>query len=654
MIRSTNYRHVVLFIFATLSLTLFLSVASGGFAQTATPKAPIVPVWETAPPYPTDVSFDQSEALLAVGTLRAFSAVADAEVQQAKAATNFGIEPTFGAGYDNYVDYGLKKRALIRFDTTTYLPPDTIIHSATMKLYFTGYCDAYTTSYQAYRITNDWFEMSVNWNNQPGFAEAYGAQSIPADSSWGYYAFDVTGLVQNWVNGAAPEYGIMLRGPETPPYDCAYRDFLSKGGGGFTAEPILEVDYTLPATALTVSQNSIDIYHECGTGSPLPTPVMVDLETNDNTLRNWSSSTGGVSWLQLSKSSGKVSRIFPDQIELSVSETGSCPATSKAQIQITAPGLANYSQTIDVTLHEVENLWMVYLPVVLNNYSSVANSGLMGETAVTQATVSANRIVFIIGIADYQYATAPASFSPFRSNDWGDGDLIAPFADVHTGKQAFTEDGDYCTLSLLAQATNEVIVVLSEELATKENIDYAFQWIDEREDAHTEIVIYFSGHGGQVNDMSPLDEPGDHADEFLSAYDMNDTPQFVNYLLDDDLDTQLAALESEHLAVIVDACFSGGLDISNPHYAFLAASLEDQSSWESSELEHGVATYYITEALLSGGGDTNGDGWLSVQELYNYANGRVSNYVNNYIGATQNLYVDITSDVNVARVLSCP
>lgn len=646
MIGTKNLRPVVLFVFVTLNLTLLLSMSSGGFAQVETPEPPMGLVWDSSPPYPTNISPEGAEPLSATGTLRTFSAVADAEVREANATTNFGIEPTFRAGYDNYVDNGLKSRALIRFDTTTFLPENTIIHSATMKLYFTGYCDALTTTYQAYRITDDWFEMSVNWNNQPGFAEAYGSQAIPTTPSWGYYAFDVTSLVQDWVNGAAPENGIMLRGPEAPSYACAYRDFLSKGGGGFTAEPILEVDYTLPATALAVSQTSVVVYHQCG--SPLPAPVVIGVESNDNTLRNWSGSIGSASWLQLSKSSGKVSRIFPDQIEVTVSETGSCPATSEAQIQVTAPGLTNNSQTIQVTFHEVEELSQVYLPIVLNNMGRAANRSLFNKTTVAQTTVPLDRIVFIVGVADYQYATAPTSFTPFRSNDWGDGDLIAPLADAHTTKQAFTNDGSCCNLFSFAQTSNELTIVLPEDLATNANIDYAFQWIDEREDANTEIVIYFSGHGGQV---TPSIE-ADNFDEFLGAYDTNDTPQFVNYLLDDELDTQLAALESEHLAIIVDACFSGGLDISNSYYAFLAASQENQSSWESSELEHGVATYYILEALLAAGSDTNGDGWVSVQEIYNYANVPVSTYVSNNLGATQTLYLHVTRDVKVAPHVS--
>ncbi len=654
MIGTKHVRPVVLFVFVTLNLTLLLSMSSGGFAQVETPEPPVELVWDSSPPYPTNISPEGAEPLSATGTLRTFSAVADAEVREFNATTNFGIEPTFRAGYDNYVDKGLRSRALIRFDTTTFLPENTIIHSATMKLYFTGYCDALTTTYQAYRITDDWFEMSVNWNNQPGFAEAYGSQAVPTTPSWGYYAFDVTSLVQDWVNGAAPENGIMLRGPEAPSYACAYRDFLSKGGGGFTAEPILEVDYTLPATALAVSQTSVVVYHQCG--SPLPAPVVIGVETNDNTLRNWSGSIGSASWLQLSKSSGKVSRIFPDQIEVTVSETGSCPATSEAQIQVTAPGLTNNLQTIQVTFHEVEELSQVYLPIVLNNMGGAANSSLFNKTAVAQTTAPLDRIVLLIGVGDYESMAAPATYEILRPGAPGD-DLGSPVMTDFSAIQDKFQQGQSLTQAK-ANSLNYSIVSLPENLATKENIDYALQWIDEREDANTEVIIYFSGHGGPLPDLSPLDE-ADGSDEMLGPYDIDwvaGPPYFSNQLLDDTFADQLLALETQHLAVIMDACNSGGMEIENANRSVMAASLETQLSWQSDALEHGVFTYFILEGTLDPANDTNGNCWFSMQELYNYAAPRVAQYVDQNTTAQQNPVFDQTNSLDLFPVsgASCP
>lgn len=650
MIGTKNIRPVVLFLFLTLNLTLLLSISSGGLAQTETPEPPPVPVWETSPPYPTNV-VDEAKPATALGTVRTFSAVADAEVRQANAATNFGIEPTFRAGYDNYVDNGLISRALIRFDTSTYLPPNTTIHSATMKLYFTGYCDLQTTAYQAYRITDDWFEMSVNWNNQPGIGEAYGSQSIPSSPSWGYVDFNVTSLVQKWVNGVSPENGVMVRGPEAPPYDCAYRQFLSKGGGGFTAAPVLVVDYTLPATALSVSQASIDIFHECGTA--LPAPVVIGLASNDNTLRNWSGNAGSASWLQMSKSSGKVSRVFSDQIEITVSETGNCPATSNGQIQVTAPGLSNPSQTIEVTLHEVEELSRVYLPLVAKNLGGATYVGALRETAVTQPTAPLDRIVLLIGVGDYESMAAPTTYEILRPGAPGD-DLGSPvMTDFSAIQDLFQQGLEPCKPARPeAVPYRYTIISLPENLATKANIDYALQWIDEREDANTEVIIFFSGHGGPLPDLAPFDE-GDSNDEMLGPYDIDwvtGPPYFSNQLLDDTFANQLLALETQHLAVIMDACNSGGMEIANANRSVMAASLESQLSWQSDALEHGVFTHFILEATLDPANDTNGNGWFSMQELYNYAAPRVAQYVDLNTSSQQNPVFDQTSSFDLFPV----
>jgi hypothetical protein len=128
----------------------------------------------------------------------------------------------------------LVRRLLLHFDLSTHLPQG-------------------TTIYRAHRVVDEWSELSVTWTNQPASAEGYGSTAIPL--AFGWYSFDVTALVQARMNGTAAENGIMIRGPESPPYACAYREFYSKGGGGYGEAPELLVEYTTPAPALAASQN---------------------------------------------------------------------------------------------------------------------------------------------------------------------------------------------------------------------------------------------------------------------------------------------------------------------------------------------------------------------------------------------------------------
>ncbi|MBN1220249.1 MAG: DNRLRE domain-containing protein [Anaerolineae bacterium] len=616
--------------------TLFLALLSTQLVE-ANPPDPPPPtlVWQKREPiFPPPEGEAWSPEIAAQGLVRTFKTVADAEVRQRNPTTNYGIEPTMGAGYDNYTaERRLRHRSLLDFNVATFLPPGTVIHQATLRLYMVGYCDTGSTTYRAHRISSDWSEMGVTWNNQPPLAEGYGSRVIPAPSPWGWYTFNVTSLVQAWINGVYPEYGIMIQGPESPPYACAFRDFLTKGGGGVSSAPELIVDYTLPAPAINVSKNNVTFFHQCDTPGPIPQTIAV--QSNDATLHNWTASvTGGSGWLNLGKTGGKTSFIFPDQLELSASQTTPCTGTRTAQIQLAATGLA--SKTVNVTFYQGD-FHQIYLPVIFKN----SDGGSVGSPSP--------RIILLIGVADYQNLPAPASFSVLSARQPNKTqDLMYSRADVggmnNTMEMAFGPVGPSGSGSL---------IFLAEEFATKANVDYAIEYVDEREDADTEVLIYFSGHGGPVGvDANPVDEL-DGTDEMIGVYDTGFSPSLTNAVIDDDFKARLANLETEHLAVIFDTCHGGGMEVSQSHRAVLAASREDQGSWESAELEHGVFTYYMLQAMHTPAADTNGDCWISIQEIYSYVYNRVYNYIWAREGIAQNPYLDMTTDVKVIPVSGC-
>lgn len=763
-----------------LSLGLLLIVTNIDRIKAQSPEpTPTPPVLEQFEPiYPPPETVPLDAPISTQGIVKTFQVVADTEIREASPTTNYGVEPMMEVGYDNYPpEIRWRQRALLNFDVISYLPPGTTIHQATLKLYMSGYCDTGPSLFQVYRLTESWSELTATWNNQPAFAEGYGSNLIPIGSNtFGWYNFNITSLVQGWIDGTYSEYGLILRGPEGAP-QCAFRDFRTKGGGGYTTPPQLVVDYTLPPRALTVSENNVTFMRQCGIGGPAT--QVITLQSNEATLKNWTANlNGGAGWLSLSKSSGKVSRIFSDQITLSANEATPCPGTATAQIGLNASGLGNSPQTITVTLQQssepillvsptdlsfnhtcssglppaqvitlqttsstpknwIANLsggdgWLslnkssgqvssstpdqiivsvnqtnpcpsngaaqiqistpdlgnspqtvsvvlqqtaadtfrVYLPLIVKNSLGSTDYSVEGlpPSPVTppvqfantgsssiHTSAMADRIALVVGVADYQYLQPPANFTMLRGGKWGE-DLLLPRSDSYEMRKRF---GCKCSLTsgassleeITNQALQEEVIFLPEEHATKANIDYAIEWIDEREDASTEVLIYFSGHGGPINDQPPLDE-ADNQDELLGVYNTNDTPQFLNYVRDDDFKNQLAALETQNLAVILDACNSAGMEITNTHRAVLAASREDQNSWESSELEHGVFTYYMLEAMRTPSSDTNGDSWLSVQEIYNYARGPVNNYVTSKEGVNQNLVLNLTQDVKVAPLFA--
>jgi hypothetical protein len=254
---------------------------------------------------------------------------------------------------------------------------------------------------------------------------------------------------------------------------------------------------------VSLSQQQVLFIHQCGVDAQTPAPRSIAVQSNSATLANWSASVvGSAPWLQVSKSSGKVSRIFSDEFELVVSEAATpCPGKLTAQVQVGAAGLGS-PKTISVTLQQVVTPHIIYLPTVVR-----------GATEVTQSTVAVTattkRIALLIGVADYQYMNPPAQFSVLRPGGVG-FDLLAPRSDVF----AFLSE---------AQASFDSVIVLSEADATKANIDYALEWVDEREDADTEVLLYFSGHGGQITDTSVLPK-SDGLNEPPKVFDTSNTP----------------------------------------------------------------------------------------------------------------------------------
>jgi uncharacterized caspase-like protein len=104
--------------------------------------------------------------------------------------------------------------------------------------------------------------------------------------------------------------------------------------------------------------------------------------------------------------------------------------------------------------------------------------------------------------------------------------------------------------------SSDNVTLLIDSDATKASIESAINQLDAKEDKNTLVVFSFSGHGGQVPDVTPYDEANGY-DEFIAAYDTTLTD--ANTILDDELDAWLSTLESEHVVVVIDSCNSGGM-----------------------------------------------------------------------------------------------
>ena len=233
----------------------------------------------------------------------------------------------------------------------------------------------------------------------------------------------------------------------------------------------------------------------------------------------------------------------------------------------------------------------------------------------------------------------------------------------------FFEDAGYSvTLRLNYDATKEQlaadIATISSEIGDDEN-----------------FVFYFSGHGGRHIDFfgTYSDQRGnesvdsDNDDEWIFLYGSLVSWRFEDWpdtaVSDDELGVLLDQLPTKRRLVLIDACNSGGfigdapaLDIAPGDYSdegeplsfqkllafysdfptgdsfdvtseqaiVLAAAGEREESWENSGIGHGIFTYFFLQSRESG--DLDGNGFVSIMEVYTYVCDRIEEEWNNEQG----------------------
>jgi hypothetical protein len=160
------------------------------------------------------------------------------------------------------------------------------------------------------------------------------------------------------------------------------------------------------------------------------------------------------------------------------------------------------------------------------------------------------------------------------------------------------------------------------------------------------LFIFYSGHGNRVEDTNG--DEADGYDEVLCFYDVD--------IRDDTFALLLESLPMRRIAIMMDACYSGGqlntlgakgsgtgmddgfledlakipaarpqdLDGLGKSLVALSASRFDEVSWEFGSLGHGLFAYALLEAL-DGRADAAGDrdGTTSAEECFAYIGPRV-------------------------------
>ena len=196
----------------------------------------------------------QSSSRVGVQTVIEFAPVADTYIASNLPNQNFGGADGLFLGYNrSELNYGAE-RVLLRFDLDG-LPGDADIHSARLRLYLSFSDPAYDTPMGTVlrRIAAPWGEHSLTWNTEPTWGGIRASPSV--GSSVGWYEWDITSLVADWVRGTQPNYGLEIIGDEH--VQQRERAFFARETTT-SFYPRLVIDYRLPPSDTNPPDVSVD------------------------------------------------------------------------------------------------------------------------------------------------------------------------------------------------------------------------------------------------------------------------------------------------------------------------------------------------------------------------------------------------------------
>ena len=127
------------------------------------------------------------------------------------------------------------------------IPEGATIDSATFSIYERNVTNEPVT---VHRVSNGWMETVVTWNNFGGSYDPLVVGSFTADSI-GWQSVDLTSLVQDWVDGVYPNYGLYLQSTGAPVAYWSSEYPIDTG-----LRPKLEICYATPdgSTCFTIQR----------------------------------------------------------------------------------------------------------------------------------------------------------------------------------------------------------------------------------------------------------------------------------------------------------------------------------------------------------------------------------------------------------------
>lgn len=165
----------------------------------------------------------------------------DSWVKENDAGTNFGTDTKLQVKNN----LGYKQRSYVWFNLSS-LPDEIVVVYANFSLYYYDWSVNNPNGrwYSANRITEDWNETDITWNNQPastGVNKSLGYVPL----SFGWMSWDITNITQEWADGTS-NYGLVIRDIRENLDAAHVSRFYSREYNGL--DPRLEIEYYIPRT----------------------------------------------------------------------------------------------------------------------------------------------------------------------------------------------------------------------------------------------------------------------------------------------------------------------------------------------------------------------------------------------------------------------
>ncbi len=146
------------------------------------------------------------------------------------------------------------RAGLIRFELADHVPQGSTVTAATLELYTANRNRVLSEPIGAYRVLCRWVETEATWNrpmlgqwwgeagcNSSADRELEPVDTLTVSNVGEWYRFNVTGLVQAWVNDPASNLGLLIKGIDRC-LPIEYMFYTSESGmRGY--RPILRVEY---------------------------------------------------------------------------------------------------------------------------------------------------------------------------------------------------------------------------------------------------------------------------------------------------------------------------------------------------------------------------------------------------------------------------